>query len=39
VIAKLKTWGADTVEELSGVEEKIVFALPKTLRDKDRIKK
>ena len=39
VIAKLKTWGAETVEELSGVEESIVFALPKTLRDKDRIKK
>lgn len=39
VIAKLKTWGAETVEELSGVEEKIVFALPKTLRDKNRIKK
>src|SRR3990167_1556271 len=39
VIAKLKTWCAETVEELSGVEESIVFALPKTLRDKDRIKK
>ncbi len=39
VIAKLKTWGAETVEELSGVEEKIVFALPKTLRDKERVKK
>jgi 4-hydroxy-3-methylbut-2-enyl diphosphate reductase len=37
VIAQLKAWGADTVEELSGVEEKIVFALPKTLRDKDRM--
>lgn len=39
VIAKLKTWGAEFVEELSGVEESIVFALPKTLRDKERIKK
>lgn len=37
VISKLKTWGADSIEELSGVEEKIVFALPKTLRDKKRM--
>lgn len=33
VIAKLKTWGAQISEEMPGVEESIVFALPKTLRD------
>lgn len=34
VVTKLKTWGAETVEEMAGVEEKIVFALPKGLREK-----
>lgn len=33
VVAKLREWGATVTEELSGVEENIVFALPKTLRD------
>src|SRR3989338_10663146 len=34
VIARLREWGADMVEEMSGVAENIVFALPKQLRDK-----
>lgn len=33
VVAQLKLWGADVSEEMPGVEENIVFALPKTLRD------
>lgn len=32
VIATLKTWGATSDQELSGVEETITFALPKELR-------
>lgn len=32
VISQLNMWGADTVEEMAGVEEHIVFALPKGLR-------
>ncbi|OGT32993.1 MAG: 4-hydroxy-3-methylbut-2-enyl diphosphate reductase [Gammaproteobacteria bacterium RIFCSPHIGHO2_02_FULL_39_13] len=37
VVAKLKEWGGDIAEEMPGVEENIVFALPKTLRDQDRL--
>ncbi len=33
VIARLKEWGAESDEELNGVEESIVFALPKALRE------
>ncbi|OGT49053.1 MAG: 4-hydroxy-3-methylbut-2-enyl diphosphate reductase [Gammaproteobacteria bacterium RIFCSPHIGHO2_12_FULL_38_11] len=33
VIVQLKMWGASVSEEMSGVEETITFALPKTLRD------
>ena len=33
VIARLKEWGAETDEELKGVEESVVFVLPKELRD------
>lgn len=33
VVAKLKEWGAALSDEMAGVEENIVFALPKTLRD------
>ena len=33
VVAQLKLWGATVSEEMPGVEENIVFALPKTLRD------
>lgn len=36
VVAQLKAWGATISEEMPGVEENIVFALPKTLRDKQR---
>lgn len=32
VIDCLKGWGADNVEELNGVEESIIFVLPKSLR-------
>lgn len=32
VIERLQQWGADTIENMSGVEETIVFALPKMLR-------
>ncbi len=32
VIARLKTWGADTVETLRGREEKVVFSLPEALQ-------
>lgn len=35
VIAKLQTWGASVPEEMNGIEENIVFALPKTLRDQN----
>ena len=37
VIERLREWGAEAVEEMPGVEENIVFALPKTLRDKQRM--
>lgn len=37
VIAKLREWGAESIEEMPGVEENIVFALPKTLRDEARL--
>jgi 4-hydroxy-3-methylbut-2-en-1-yl diphosphate reductase len=33
MIAQLKAWGADNIEELPGVEETIVFVLPQKLRD------
>ncbi len=32
VIARLKEWGGQTVEETPGVEEKVVFSIPKGLR-------
>lgn len=32
VIAKLKAWGAGTVQEQSGIREQVVFALPKELQ-------
>lgn len=32
VVAKLKEWGGDTVAEFQGIEEKVVFSLPKELR-------
>ncbi len=32
VIAKLKDWGATTAVEYQGIEEKVVFSLPKELR-------
>ena len=32
VIAKLKEWGAKTAVEFKGIEEKVVFSLPKELR-------
>ncbi len=32
VIAKLKSWGVETEEEIQGIEENMVFALPKELR-------
>lgn len=38
VVAKLKEWGADVSHEMPGAEENIVFALPKTLRDANRLK-
>lgn len=37
VVAKLREWGATVSEEMPGVEENIVFALPKTLRDAKRV--
>src|SRR3990167_3568532 len=37
VVAKLSEWGATVSEEIPGVEENIVFALPKTLRDAKRV--
>lgn len=36
VVSKLKEWGAEVTEEMPGVEENIVFALPRTLRDRER---
>ncbi|BCX80789.1 4-hydroxy-3-methylbut-2-en-1-yl diphosphate reductase [Methylomarinovum caldicuralii] len=32
VIARLREWGGETVEETPGVEEKVVFSIPKGLR-------
>jgi 4-hydroxy-3-methylbut-2-en-1-yl diphosphate reductase len=32
VIARLKEWGADNVQEQSGIRENVVFALPKELQ-------
>lgn len=34
VVAKLKEWGGQMVTENSGIEEKVVFSLPKELRPK-----
>ena len=34
VVARLREWGADVVNEAQGVQESIVFALPKELRVK-----
>lgn len=33
VIAKLKSWGGELMQELPGREEKIIFVLPKELRE------
>ncbi len=33
VVARLREWGAETVEEQSGIREEVVFALPPELRD------
>jgi 4-hydroxy-3-methylbut-2-enyl diphosphate reductase len=33
VIAKLREWGGEVAEELSGRTEHVIFALPKTLRE------
>jgi 4-hydroxy-3-methylbut-2-en-1-yl diphosphate reductase len=33
VIAQLRQWGGEVVEELAGREEHVIFALPKTLRE------
>jgi len=33
VVAQLRQWGGEVVEELKGREEHIIFALPRTLRD------
>ncbi len=32
VVAKLKTWGGQTITEKTGIEERVVFSLPKDLR-------
>ena len=32
VITKLKDWGAQSAVEFKGIEEKVVFSLPKELR-------
>jgi len=32
VIAKLKEWGGETAVEIQGIEEKVVFSLPKGLK-------
>lgn len=37
VVERLKSWGATIAEEMPGIEENIVFALPKTLRDQKRL--
>jgi 4-hydroxy-3-methylbut-2-enyl diphosphate reductase len=33
VVAQLRQWGGEVVEELTGREEHVIFALPRTLRD------
>ena len=33
VVAQLRQWGGEVVEELKGREEHVIFALPRTLRD------
>lgn len=33
VVSRLKEWGAETAEEQKGIEEPIVFVLPKALRE------
>lgn len=35
VLETLQAWGADTPQELSGIEENVTFSLPKALRNKD----
>lgn len=37
VVARLKAWGATMDEELPGVDESIVFVLPKELRESDQL--
>ncbi len=37
VISQLREWGGKTVEELTGREEHIMFALPKELRQNEKI--
>jgi len=32
VVKKLESWGADTVQENSGIEEKVIFPIPKELQ-------
>ncbi len=32
VVAKLKAWGGQTITEKTGIEERVVFSLPKDLR-------
>jgi 4-hydroxy-3-methylbut-2-enyl diphosphate reductase len=32
VIEQLKQWGGETTQELKGIEEKVVFSLPKGLK-------
>lgn len=33
VVEQLKSWGADSVQDLKGKKENVIFALPKELRD------
>jgi len=37
VVLRVQGWGGSLAEEMKGVDENIVFALPKTLRDKARV--
>jgi 4-hydroxy-3-methylbut-2-en-1-yl diphosphate reductase len=37
VISKLKEWGGESASELKGIEEKVVFSLPKGLKKTDRL--
>jgi 4-hydroxy-3-methylbut-2-enyl diphosphate reductase len=32
VVSRLKQWGGETVTEKTGIEERVVFSLPKDLR-------